>query len=423
MADEYAITYSDKPELWEEGLSYLCKVEDQNGSQAVFAGGWHRRQIAFEYPSVTFEDSQSGEGVIQVGGEFAFGNAERFEIELALNGDDATEAVGLLERFVDKHLADQMVGSIDSFNTRVSANRKDAPLLDANGLEIAHLDLLTQNLPARAGNMSEPLRMVERWCRIFELPNGTVTIYRPLTAAQKQQLRWPHNCVWLNRGAHYFAENTPVGDIAEAVLVPLKYLIYNLDNWRVEFEFWQNEPFQILASSDAKEATARLLVAQRDMGLLSDYLTRSYLALRNITRRASSNPIVVAHPEVGEEMRATAERVGERVTENRALLREVSGQLANVAQSVQTLSNQERTENAERTSTILTFASVLFFIPTLIISFFSMSIIGVDSAIEVPSTVFVLLLCVASVVVVLGAFMLYGWIYRTRSRRRKEKEL
>ena len=285
---------------------------------------------------------------------------------------------------------------------RVSANKTNVPLQIDADTRITYVDLLTQNLPARSGDTSEPLRALHRWCRIFDMGNNTVTIYQPVADDQRDNLRWPHNGIWLNRGQEYFTELTDVGNIVEAFEIPIKYEQYNLENWRIEFEFWENEPFQIMISDDSEEATQRLGRAQREIGVLSQFVTTAFLVARNLERRSTGNELVTGN----EALRATAAQkayeLRTTIEEYRRLLERASGLLANTAQSVQAVANQENAEAAERTNTFLTFASAVFFVPTLIISFFSMSIIGINQGEPLPSLWFVLALCLTSVVVAIG---------------------
>ena len=158
-----------------------------------------------------------------------------------------------------------------------------------------------------------------------------------------------------------------MGDIVEAFSIPIKYEQYNLENWRIEFEFWENEPFQIMISDDSEEAAERLGRAQREIGVLSQFVTTAFLVSRNLERRSKVNELVTGN----EALRSLATRkVAElkaTIEEYRRLLERASGLLANTAQSVQAVANQENAEAAERTNTFLTFASAVFFVPTLIL--------------------------------------------------------
>ena len=63
---EYSRVYKDKPELWDEGLSFLAKVEYSGGNQRIIASGWHKRQIEFENQLVEFQDTATGESTIDL---------------------------------------------------------------------------------------------------------------------------------------------------------------------------------------------------------------------------------------------------------------------------------------------------------------------------------------------------------------------
>ena len=403
---EYSRVYKDKPELWDEGLSFLAKVEYSGGNQRIIASGWHKRQIEFENQLVEFQDTATGESTIDLDEAQEktveiWDDVLAYEIEVALNAHHFEEAVATLSHLVEESLAKQLVESVSTMIQRVSANRSDAQLLDKQGNSIPSVDLLAQNLPARSGNPDEPLRSLHRWCRIFQLPNGTITLYEPLDVDQKQNLRWPHYCIWLNRGSEYYLRKSDVGNLLEAVEIPIKYEQYNLENWRIEFELWENQPFQIVTSGDSDVAARRLGIAQKEIGILSQFITTASLASRNLERRTKRNQIFLENPELLEMATKRLEELNRMINDGRMMLYRASELLANTAQSVQAVADQKNVEAAQRTNTFLTIASAIFFAPTLIISFYSMSIIGVNEQDHVPSSLMVLVLCIASVLLAL----------------------
>ena len=403
---EYSRVYKDKPELWDEGLSFLAKVEYSGGNQRIIASGWHKRQIEFENQLVEFQDTATGESTIDLDEAQEktveiWDDVLAYEIEVALNAHHFEEAVATLSHLVEESLAKQLVESVSTMIQRVSANRSDAQLLDKQGNSIPSVDLLAQNLPARSGNPDEPLRSLHRWCRIFQLPNGTITLYEPLDVDQKQNLRWPHYCIWLNRGSEYYLRKSDVGNLLEAVEIPIKYEQYNLENWRIEFELWENQPFQIVTSGDSDVAARRLGIAQKEIGILSQFITTASLASRNLERRTKRNQIFLENPELLEMATKRLEELNRMINDGRMMLYRASELLANTAQSVQAVADQKNVEAAQRTNTFLTIASAIFFAPTLIISFYSMSIIGLNEQDHVPSSLTVLVLCIASVLLAL----------------------
>ena len=403
---EYSRVYKDKPELWDEGLSFLAKVEYSGGNQRIIASGWHKRQIEFENQLVEFQDTATGESTIDLDEAQEktveiWDDVLAYEIEVALNAHHFEEVVATLSHLVEESLAKQLVESVSTMIQRVSANRSDAQLLDKQGNSIPSVDLLAQNLPARSGNPDEPLRSLHRWCRIFQLPNGTITLYEPLDVDQKQNLRWPHYCIWLNRGSEYYLRKSDVGNLLEAVEIPIKYEQYNLENWRIEFELWENQPFQIVTSGDSDVAARRLGIAQKEIGILSQFITTASLASRNLERRTKRNQIFLENPELLEMATKRLEELNRMINDGRMMLYRASELLANTAQSVQAVADQKNVEAAQRTNTFLTIASAIFFAPTLIISFYSMSIIGLNEQDHVPSSLMVLVLCIASVLLAL----------------------
>ena len=418
----YSKTYASDPQLWDADASFLLKCQYTDGTQAVILSGWHRRAMEFENP-IVLPPLDDGENYrycsidAHTHREDPWSDIDRYELEVSLDGAHDGEISSLLDKLMAPTVAHALMASMPEMIQRVSANKTNVPLQIDDDTRIRYVDLLTQNLPARSGDTSEPLRALHRWCRIFDMGNGTVSIYQPVSPDQLDNLRWPHNGIWLNRGQAYFTELSDVGNIVEAFSIPIKYEQYNLENWRIEFEFWENEPFQIMISDDSEEATQRLGRAQREIGVLSQFVTTAFLVSRNLERRSKVNELVTGNEALqGLATRKVAE-LKATIEEYRRLLERASGLLANTAQSVQAVANQENAEAAQRTNTFLTFASAVFFVPTLIISFFSMSIIGLNQGETLPSLWFVLALCLASVVVAIGVLV----VLRRQLRKSRHK--
>lgn len=420
----YKRTYETNPELWDDGLSYLAKFEYGDGSQNVLAGGWHLRQIEFENRGVVFERPDGEEaGFLAVCGstvprEKAFEGIRSFEVEISLDAAHADEAIELLSAFLGREVSRGIVESVSTMNRRVSANRSDETLLDESQDEVGVVDLLCLNMPARSGKIEEPLRALSRWCRVFSLKTGTVTIYRPLDDDGRANLRWPHNCIWLNRGADYYLSKTEIGSIEEAFEIPIKYNDYNLSNWRMEFELWENQPLQIMIDDDSDSAGRRFSRVQQDLGVLSKFVTTAFLAVRNLDRRAANNKLVQSDARLQEIAQEHLKKQRQEIRDYRKLLREASGLLANTAQSIQAVANRESAEAVKRTNAFLAYASAVFFVPTLIISFFSMTITSFEDGESVPFLLFVLALCLASV----GLAILLILVARLVSRRPRGKK-
>lgn len=425
----YSRTYLTDPTLWTDGASFMCKVSYADGGQAIVASGWHLRQIEFENKNVTFLRAPSAE----IGFQFIdtqirtrdhfWEDVERFEFEASLdeNPQHTSTIEDQLAELTCSEGAKQLVYSVQDMVRRVSANRTDgAPIQCGSSGTSEFVDLLCQNLPARSGDSNEPLRILSRWCRVFQLDNGTITLYQPIEDSQLPNLRWPHNGIWLNRGEEYFLGKTDIGDICEAVKIPVKYQEYNLKNWRIEFEMWRNQPFQIVISEDSDEAAKRLSLSQQEVGILSDFVTTAFLSLRNLDHRSSNNRLVKKESKLHEYVQNHVALQKNLITEYRDMLEKASGLLADTAQSVQAVVNQERAETAERTSAFITYATAVFFIPSLIISFYSMTIIGTDESSGNPTTLGVFILCVISAVIGASTLALVR-MARARSRKKRDR--
>lgn len=174
-------------------------------------------------------------------------------------------------------------------------------------------------------------------------------------------------------------------------------------------------------SESSKDAARRLEIAQKEIGILSQFITHAFMATRNLEHRAKHNELVAGSDELVAMAEKHVQHVRRVIEEDRRMLETASGLLANTAQSVQAVVNQEHAAISERTNTFLTYASAIFFIPTLIISFFSMSIIGFNKNDAVPSTLFVFLLCLTSVMVALILLLLFR-VLLTRSRQKKSSK-
>ncbi|MFW0108994.1 hypothetical protein ACN08Z_07765 [Rothia sp. P7181] len=329
--------------------------------------------------------------------------------------------MSLLSRFISAQDARNMLESMGEMVQRVSANRANKTIESNDGKRIYTVDLLCQNLPARSGNATEPLRAISRWCRIFELDRGTVTIYQAMDETEKEKLRWPHNAIWLNRGKDYYLQpSDSIGDVVEAFKIPVKYERYNLANWRIEFDFWENQPFQVMVTDDADVASARLAAALKELAILSEFITVAFLSTRNLQRRLDNNELIQRHCLIREYAKEQLEELQKEIVQYRTLLEKASTLLANTAQSVQAVANRETAEAAEKTNTFLNFATTVFFIPTLIISFYSMSIIGQNQDETVPTTTAVLIGCIISVIVGIASLIIFRIAQKRRHKRAKQ---
>ena len=418
--DSYKRTYATNPELWDDGLSFLLKTSTSNGEQLVKAGGWHLRQIEFEHPNIHLNHTD-GHGLIAIGADCtseAEMEIDAFELEISLDTTHSKAAESLVASCTDAVCAQAIMASLNSMNMRVSANRSDANLRDSEGEPILTVDLLCQNLPARSGDINERLRTLSRWCRVFVLKRGTITMYMPLDAEARDDLRWPHNCIWLNRPDDYFTSQTEVGSALEAVRLPIEYENYNLENWKIEYALWENKPLQLMLRNNSEETLPKFVSVQQELGVLSQFVTTASLSNRNLQRRIDNNDLINSDEQIRDMALTYCESQRKQIEEYRRELRYASSLLANSAQTVQAVADQEHASAAEQTNTVITLASALFLVPTLIISFFSMSIIDSEASMASPSAMFVLCLCAASMALTLLVIL----VLRIASKRKRTKD-
>lgn len=196
----YLRTFNSNPELWLDGASFMCKVAYKpGGGQGVIASGWHLRQITFENSGVRFEvlDNSIGYHFINTAtrptGHF-WDDVENFEFEASLDDPNHLDSIkSALQQLTGGNTAESLVDSMHQMVQRASANRADNAVISSDETgTVDYVDLLCQNLPSRSGDMSQPIQTLYRWCRVFSLPHGTITLYQALDGQQLPNLRWPH---------------------------------------------------------------------------------------------------------------------------------------------------------------------------------------------------------------------------------------
>lgn len=385
MDDGYSRTFDDDPALWTDGASYLVKTRGRNG-QRVVASGWHLRQIRFEMPELPVD----GNGVIGPDpGDIP--EIESFEAEFVLD-DHGNDIHPMLAMLVGDREATVMEDACRHDSHRISANR------DACRSRFASVQALAVNMPSRSGDPGERLREIPRWCRIFDCGSGTVTIYEPLTAEQEHDLRWPHYGIWLNRGRRWFDDDTPPCTFAQAVATPLRYLDYNLGNWIVEEAQWRSGLY--LSSEYGEWEHARL-----EFGVLAAFARDARLAVRNAERR-----ILTRVDDDG--LHGLVDRLDERVRREEETLRDGAGLLSVMGGTVSTRVSYRRSVSAERTNGLIELLTAVFLIPSLVIAFFSMSIIAAPDDARVA---IIVVACVFVACIVLGVAT---WLMIGRGGRR-----
>lgn len=428
----YTDTFESSPELWTEGPSFMAKIEFEEARQTVVASGWHLRQIEFETNissrSHMLEFSHGPGEQLEVGlfpidsyhpDKNFLQQAKKFDIELSLDGRNDSLLKDVLTELTSEDTANFLISSTEEMIQRVSANRSNTTAIKLNN-EIDFCDFLCQNLPARSGNGEENIRSLSRWCRVFKLKSGTVTIYQKVKESDLKELRWPHNCIYLNRGNSYYTEKSEVGNINRALEIPILYEIYNIQNWRYEFETWENQPFRVMIQEDANSSTYYLTKAQKEISKLSDFLSTAFLSMRNLERRIKRNNLLKEESFI-HIAKNYHSQIEETLKEYRFLLEHASTLLANTAQSVQALLSQEASEAADRTNFLISILSAVFFFPTTIIAFYSMSIVNEGPEESQPNLSDILLYCIAGVA--LSLLVLWGYTFIDKKRKLKKAKL
>ena len=83
-----------------------------------------------------------------------------------------------------------------------------------------------------------------------------------------------------------------MGSPLEAFTVPIEYELYNLENWKVEFERWETMTFKIASNSDPDIAADQLNKCSEEMGKLSEFVGTASLAVRNLHHKAENSSFV-----------------------------------------------------------------------------------------------------------------------------------
>lgn len=379
---DYSWTYATHPEVWNEGPSWLLKVENPDGSQDTWASGWHRRQIAFEYPRISFDADTGHVGEAKKLPETA-GGIRAFELEISL--DHVNDSIKPLELFVGTDMAKRMISSMEEAGPRVSANRT-VPV----DQKIPQYDLYAINMPARSGNYKERLRAIPRRCRIFRLPCGVVSLYEPLDENRLKDLRWPHNGIWLNRGEKWYSHKVDnLGTLDSAMLSVLRYMEYNIGNWKVEEALWRIGVYVVRNDRELESS-------RKDFATLSLFVKDSVLSLRSLQRRIL--PRLRKDNTEGaliDSVQKSLDGQEKEIEAFRDFLREDLEMLSEASQLVQARAS-------ERLNRIIELLSAVFLLPSLIIAFFSMSILSAaDSTALIWTEVLgVFLFCVISALLV-----------------------
>lgn len=387
----YDWTYADHPEMWVDEPSWLVKTLSDDGTTHVWANGWHRRQLLFERPGMGVEKTTGHLGEDPLPIESIRGHVKRYEIEIAL--DHRNDPTGTLALFVGGPMATRMISSMSHPGARVSANRMTSIADD-----VEQHDILAVNMPARSGNYEERLRAIPRWCRIFILPKGSVTLYEALDDKRLRDLRWPHYGIWLNRPDSWFNRgNGPVGTVACALTPPIDYMTYNLGNWRIEEALWRIGSY---TADDERD----LIRCRNDQRTLALFIKDAVLSARGIRRRTIPHLRRLGLDPQADDIERRVKDWDESISRARDALRDDADILSSVSQYLQTRA-------ADRLNSVIESLSALILIPSVIISFFSMSILSADTKNMWLEAVGVLLACVAAAMITFVAL--------SKRRRRK----
>lgn len=382
---DYTWTYGTHPEAWDDGVSWLVKARFESGWH-VWASGWYNRMLRFEHPDFSFDDGECGECLFK---HLPFDPTcfEQYVAEFSLDERNLEQSRAVLAHLVGVRLADSIVDICTSV-TRVSANRRvSLPGIDA------HAEALMVNMPARNGNSDERLRCIKRWCHIFKIAESCVIVYSPLSEEMKQQLRWPHNAVYLNRPKEWYQcvdeGNASKSPFDSEVLLPIRYLEYNMKNWTIERELLETQVF--LASDE--ESLKR---CKADFRQLAVFMSYASLSIRSMRRRSldANRGYFSQHAELRKEIENRISDIGSGIESARSQLIEDNGLISSTAQTLQA-------QASDRLNQLLELVSAVFLTPSLIISFFSMNILTAEQTTGWYLSIIVFLLCIIAALVML----------------------
>lgn len=308
----------------------------------------------------------------------SIGDITRFDMEIAM--DTENDCTTILSALVGSRMSRDILSSMKHPGTRVSANRPNAMAQD-----IPQFDVLGVNMPARSGNYRERLRSIPRWCRVFVLPNGIVSVYEPLDESRLKGLRWPHNGIMLNRSAAWYQGEGDIGSIDEAIRLPVDYLDYNLDNWKVEEALWRIGVYTTASGNEMEEY-------RQDMAVLASFIKEVVLSTRALQRRTIPCLERLGMHGSAESLRQSIRQRDAHTTHARSALRDDIDILSAVSQLLQSRAS-------DRLNSVIETLSALFLVPSVIISFFSMSILSSDTSMMWLEAAGVLLACMATALI------------------------
>lgn len=205
-----------------------------------------------------------------------------------------------------------------------------------------------------------------------------------------KDLRWPHNGIWLNRGEKWYSHKVDnLGTLDSAMLSVLRYMEYNIGNWKVEEALWRIGVYVVRNDRELESS-------RKDFATLSLFVKDSVLSLRSLQRRIL--PRLRKDNTEGaliDSVQKSLDGQEKEIEAFRDFLREDLEMLSEASQLVQARAS-------ERLNRIIELLSAVFLLPSLIIAFFSMSILSAadSTALMWTEVLGVFLFCVISALLV-----------------------
>lgn len=364
---------ADTRSRWEDP-AFSLSVSDGSVSSLVL-GGWHLEAARWEHhlDGLPAPELDTGSGGMRFGPEVPLAEVQSFELEVV--ADEASGDLG--RRLTDGLLGATMSRAIWSTlatlgKEPISSNRDLVLPPELTSAGVRAVDLFLCTLPSRRGDAQAPLLEGGRWARVFDVPNGLVTLYLGHVVGQWKLPLRPHHGV-PGRSREWFSSRTsgagpdPARRLAELVGDMLTHQRYFLRSWTTEMELWESQAIGLLTSHDLQQNLARTAAIEADFAALAGYLTQVRVSNRNLERRCDVSALVRSHQDVQATMRAVADEINTTLDQHRRTLRQGMALLNTATATVQRELSEEQRAASERLQTLVIVVTTVFLVPSLVI--------------------------------------------------------
>lgn len=376
------------PARW-DGPSYALAVSDGKTSMASLGG--FRRELALWEGRVPAgrhtEMHWRGSRALVMGDIGHVHNRDSewsaYELDVIVPDTNAADLLSLVRFCVGSELAVSLLNELPPVGSvPISANQDLVIPRKFRDLGFSVVDLRVSALPSRRWVRGAEVVFSSRWVRLIRGSRGFIALWQDLTGNwPREWVRWPHHAVPSRKTEWYSAEALDVtasgrDRFASFVADLITHEAYFIGSWVLELELWEAQLYSQLAGAqkDVFELV-RFPALQRELGLLADYMSDVRYDQRNLSRRFEES---AALQDIAE-ARNQVLQIGVQIDINRALLRDAFLLLASAATGEQLYSSRRQQESTERLQETITFISIVFLVPSLIVSIYGANIKELDS--------------------------------------------